>query len=79
FEAYYHYLAIDDFEAACSVMVYRRKSKWKWHNLEGGENLGTSLRTLGLLQKLMLAATQIIGNVLRGINLVSIHLNLAQS
>nr|WP_322716919.1 tetratricopeptide repeat protein [Nostoc sp. ChiQUE02]MDZ8229804.1 tetratricopeptide repeat protein [Nostoc sp. ChiQUE02] len=79
FEAYYHYLAIDDFEAACSVMVYRRKSKWKWHNLEGGENLGTSLRTLGLLQKLILAGTQIIGNVLRGINLVSIHLNLAQS
>ncbi|MEH1967193.1 tetratricopeptide repeat protein [Nostoc sp.] len=79
FEAYYHYLAIDDFEAACSVMVYRRKSKWKWHNLEGGENLGTSLRTLGLLQKLILAGTQIIGNVLRGINLTSIHLNLAVS
>ncbi|WP_242038060.1 tetratricopeptide repeat protein [Tolypothrix sp. FACHB-123] len=78
FEAYYHYLAIYDFEAACSVIVHTRQSKWKWHNLGGGETLSTSLRRLGLSQKIILAGTQIIGNVLRGISLVSIHMSLAQ-
>ncbi|MCC5635100.1 tetratricopeptide repeat protein [Nostoc sp. CHAB 5844] len=79
FEAYYHYLAIYDFEAACSVIVYRRKSKWKWHNLDGGECLCNSLRRLGLSQKLILAGTQIVGNVLSGINLAIIYINLAHS
>ncbi|MEH2305215.1 tetratricopeptide repeat protein [Nostoc sp.] len=79
FEAYYHYLAIYDFEEACSVIVYKRKSKWKWHNLEGGAGLSGSLRRLGLSQKLILAGNQIIGNVLHIINLASIHISLAQS
>ncbi|WP_036484485.1 AAA family ATPase [Myxosarcina sp. GI1] len=54
-EAYYHYVAIDDFNAAARVILYSRNNQWGQHL-----TLGTTLYRLGLLQPLLTAILQII-------------------
>ena len=57
-EAYYHYVAIDDFTAAGNVILYSRDNQW-------GQflTLGTTLYRLGLLQPVLTAIPQIIDKI----------------
>ena len=57
-EAYYHYIAIGDFNAAGKVILYSRDNQW-------GQflTLGTTLYRLGLLQPVLKAITQIINKI----------------
>ena len=57
-EAYYHYVAIDDFTAAGNVILYSRDNQW-------GQflTLGTNLYRLGLLQPVLTAITQTIDKI----------------
>ncbi len=57
-EAYYHYLAINDYEAAGKVILYSRENQW-------GQflTLGTTLYRLGIIQPLSMAIKQIIEQV----------------
>jgi tetratricopeptide (TPR) repeat protein len=57
-EAYYHYLMIDDFESACSVIIQGRGS-----NQDKGLPLGASFYQLGLLQKIISVITRIIHKI----------------
>ncbi len=54
-EAYYHYLAIDDVEAAAKVILYSRDNQWGQYL-----TLGSSLSRLGLIQPLFIAINQVI-------------------
>ncbi len=54
-EAYYHYIAIDDFEAAGQVILYSRDNQWGQYL-----TLGSSLYRLGLVQPIITAITQVI-------------------
>nr|WP_242033215.1 tetratricopeptide repeat protein [Coleofasciculus sp. FACHB-129] len=49
FEAYYHYLEIQDFEQAATVFIKRINNRWNYNQF-----LGRSLYMLGLSQKLTL-------------------------
>jgi tetratricopeptide (TPR) repeat protein len=62
FEAYYHYLQINDFKQAGYVIEGRRKCKWRT-KLEGGEALGSSFHRLGWLHQITYAINQIINNI----------------
>ena len=57
-EAYYHYVAIDDFNAAGNVILYSRENQW-------GQflTLGTTLYRLGLLHPVVTAINQIINKI----------------
>ena len=79
FEAYYHHIAVGDFEMAAAVLVRTRKTKFDWHNKVGGDTLSGSLRRLGSSQKIINAGKQIVGNVARTLNLGQVHINLAQN
>ncbi len=57
-EAFYHFLEINDFEQAGSVILYRRDKKQK-NTLP----LGCSFYQLGLIQKIISVITQIIDNI----------------
>ncbi|HEY9618935.1 MAG TPA: tetratricopeptide repeat protein [Crinalium sp.] len=57
-EAYYHYLMIEDFEAACSVIIQGRGI-----NQDKGLPLGASFYQLGLLQKIISVITRIIHKI----------------
>lgn len=57
-EAYYHYLVIEDFEAACSVIIQGRGS-----SQDKGLPLGASFYQLGLLQKIISVITRIIHKI----------------
>ncbi len=57
-EAYYHYLAIDEVEAAAKVILYSRDNQWGQYL-----TLGSSLFRLGLVQPVLSAITQIIDRV----------------
>ena len=57
-EAYYHYMAIDDFEAAGQVILYSRDNQWGQYL-----TLGSSLYRLGLVQPLITAITQFIAHI----------------
>ncbi|MDQ2097207.1 MAG: tetratricopeptide repeat protein [Tychonema bourrellyi B0820] len=59
FEAYYHYVQINDFEQAGSVIVRRRDGS-SWRN---GESLGRSFYRLGLLQPMIYSINSIINQV----------------
>ncbi|MEZ2225274.1 MAG: tetratricopeptide repeat protein [Microcoleus sp.] len=59
FEAYYHYVEINDFEQAGSVIVRRRDGS-SWRN---GESLGRSFYRLGLLQPMIYSINSIINQV----------------
>jgi tetratricopeptide (TPR) repeat protein len=50
FEAYYHYVAINDLERSAEVILKKRKNKW--YQIRGGEGLGDSFYRLGLLSKI---------------------------
>jgi len=55
FEAYHHYVTINDSEGAVLVLFKRRKNEWSHIN----ESLGGSFYRLGLLQQLISAINQI--------------------
>ena len=54
-EAYYHYIAIDDYVAAAKVILYSRENQW-------GQflTLGTTLYRLGIIQPLLTAIVPIL-------------------
>ncbi|MDJ0650175.1 MAG: NB-ARC domain-containing protein [Xenococcaceae cyanobacterium MO_188.B19] len=57
-EAYYHYLVIDEVEAAGKVILYGRDNQWGQYL-----TLGSSLSRLGLVQPLLTAINQVIDRV----------------
>ncbi len=63
-EAYYHYVEIDDFEFAGSVIVKDRSNKW-----EKDECLGIASYRLGLLQKMIFAINRIVNKLNSSYNL----------
>jgi tetratricopeptide (TPR) repeat protein len=58
FEAYYHYLAIKDYEAAATVILQRRQTK-----STGIERLGRTFYKLGLLQQMIAAIAHIVEKI----------------
>jgi tetratricopeptide (TPR) repeat protein len=50
FEAYYHYVAINDFDRAAEVILKPRENQW--HKIQGGELLAFSCYRLGLFNHL---------------------------
>ncbi|MBD2459910.1 ATP-binding protein [Oscillatoria sp. FACHB-1407] len=56
-EAYYHYLEIEDFEAACNVIIQGRG------NQDKGLPLGSSFYQLGLLQKIISVINRILSKI----------------
>jgi tetratricopeptide (TPR) repeat protein len=58
FEAYYHYVEINDFEQAGYVIVSRRDISWR-----DGESLGAAFYRLGLLQPMLYSINSIINKV----------------
>lgn len=79
FEAYYHYIEIFDFDAACNVITRKRKSQWEWYNQEGGEVFGNAHRRLGLSQRLISAIIQIIDYVTPGYSLGLLYILLVHN
>ena len=57
-EAYYHYIAIDDYGAAAQVILYSRENQW-------GQflTLGTTLYRLGIIQPLLTAIDRILEKI----------------
>jgi tetratricopeptide (TPR) repeat protein len=68
FEAYYHYVEIQDFEGAAEVILKRRDTK-----LPGVERLGRSFYKLGLLQQMLDAIHEIIPKVTSGYHLSGLY------
>jgi tetratricopeptide (TPR) repeat protein len=67
-EAYYHYVEIEDFESAATVITKRRKNQWGYE-----EPLGVDFYRLGLLQKLIELIGNIIDRVALGYSLVCLY------
>lgn len=67
-EAYYHYVQIQDWEAAAEVILQPRDGKWITK-----EPLGVSFYRLGLLQPMIAAITQIIQQIQPGSALCYLH------
>lgn len=67
-EAYYHYIEINDFEAAGSVILKSRNNQWQQFL-----PLGSTLYRMGLLQPLLAAITQVIRNVRSDRNLSELY------
>ncbi|MCC3593381.1 MAG: tetratricopeptide repeat protein [Microcoleus sp. PH2017_28_MFU_U_A] len=65
FEAYHHYVEINDFEKAGNVIVTRRGSNWQQY----GEVLGLSFYRLGLLQPMIYSINLIIDRVINAFTL----------
>jgi tetratricopeptide (TPR) repeat protein len=65
FEAYYHYLEIDDFEEAGLVLIRRRptKSAEYWESGRNSVELGHSLYRLNLIRQVITATSNIINNI----------------
>jgi tetratricopeptide (TPR) repeat protein len=61
YQAYYHYLYIADYEAAASVLLQRRDSKWA-----KDEPLGVSFYRLGLLRRMISAINRVIDRLQPG-------------
>lgn len=57
-EAYYHYLAIDNFDLAAQVILKSRNNRWRQYL-----PLGSTLYRLGLLQPVLTAITQVIDKI----------------
>ena len=68
FEAYYHYLALDNFDSAANVIVKEGSNKF-----HGSESLGMAFYRLGLLQQIKLAITKIINQINPGYVLSRLH------
>ncbi|NJO42779.1 MAG: tetratricopeptide repeat protein [Cyanobacteria bacterium RU_5_0] len=73
-EAYYHYLKIDDPEAAATVLLHRRDSPW-----EKQEPLGVSFHRLGLLRRMISAIAHVINRIEPGYNLSKLSSILGDS
>ncbi|OLP18068.1 hypothetical protein BST81_13660 [Leptolyngbya sp. 'hensonii'] len=58
FEAYYHYVNIEDFERAADVILKKRDSK-----LAGADRLGRSFYKLGLLRQMIAAINLLISHI----------------
>jgi tetratricopeptide (TPR) repeat protein len=58
FEAYHHYIDINDFIQAANVVQTQRPNRW-----ERGEHLGRSFYRLGLPKTMIIAVEQIINNI----------------
>jgi tetratricopeptide (TPR) repeat protein len=67
-EAYYHYVQIQDWEAAAEVILQPRDGRWITK-----EPLGVSFYRLGLLQPMIVAITQIIQQIQPGAVLCYLH------
>jgi len=74
FEAYYHYLVIDDFELASSVLLKRRKTQWLSHQEVA---LGHSLYRLGMIRQAIIATELLSNNVTSQCNLSKLYNMLA--
>ncbi|XWK88726.1 MAG: tetratricopeptide repeat protein [Phormidium sp.] len=71
FEAYYHYVEINDFDMAADVLIKERKNKWsEWKT---GENFGRSLYKLGILQSTLKAINFIIDHLKPGYTLSRLY------
>jgi tetratricopeptide (TPR) repeat protein len=57
-EAYYHYIDIQDFEAAGRILLKSRNNQWKQYL-----PLGSTLYRMGLIQPVIAAITQVVGNL----------------
>jgi tetratricopeptide (TPR) repeat protein len=57
-EAYYHYIDIQDFEAAGRVLLKSRNNQWKQYL-----PLGSTLYRMGLIQPVIAAITQVVENL----------------
>lgn len=68
FEAYYHYLALDNFDSAANVIVKKRPTQFGRN-----EPLGSAFYKLGLSQQMKLAIIQIINKVTPGYGLSRLH------
>jgi len=60
-EAYYHYLEINDFEQAATVIAKERANQW-----QSDEHLGSSFFRLGLLHQMTTAITRLINKIKPG-------------
>ena len=63
FESYYHYLAIDNHNAACETITREREYRWEKHIEEDGrlgEPLGYSYLRLGLLESITVATQAVL-------------------
>lgn len=67
-EAYYHYVEVNDFEAAGRVILKSRHNQWQQFL-----PLGSTLYRMGLLQPLLAAITQVIRNVQSDRNLSELY------
>ncbi len=65
FEAYYHYVEIQDFDLACSVIIQERNTR----RTEPRLILGILLNRFGLVQQTIFAMNIIINNITPGYNL----------
>ncbi|GAB4382357.1 MAG: hypothetical protein Kow00121_42460 [Elainellaceae cyanobacterium] len=61
FQAHYHYLQINDWEAAANVLLYQRDSQWQKQ-----EPLGVSFYRLGLMRRMISAIVRIIDHLQPG-------------
>ncbi|WP_052128597.1 AAA family ATPase [Neosynechococcus sphagnicola] len=68
FEAYYHHLAVQDYEGAAEVILQRRPTK-----LPGVERLGRSFYKLGLSQQMQVAIHQILPQIQSGYHLSGLN------
>ena len=66
-EAYYHYIEINEFERAVSVVLKERSNKWRM------ERLDTSLYRLGILQKIEPTISEMKHRVEPSLALCAIH------
>jgi tetratricopeptide (TPR) repeat protein len=75
FEAYHHYLLIDDIDLASSMIVEERKNKWDQSNKDtyAGEPLGYSFIRFGLLESITIAIQVVIFRVIDKLILAELH------
>jgi tetratricopeptide (TPR) repeat protein len=67
-EAYYHYIQIQDFEAAATVILQPRDNRW-----EKQQPLGVSFYRLGLLRRMIATIARVIDRVQPGYTLSKLH------
>ncbi len=60
FEAYYHYIEIQDFKKAFGIFLHRRPCESPWYMEEDGEVLQNTYRKLGLHEKMISSITDVL-------------------
>ena len=68
FEAYHHYISVNQYELACDVIIKRRSNQW-----EHDELLGNSFFRFGLLESIKISINGIISHIPSGYNLGRIY------